>query len=110
MAYSFGPDNATSAQLKKTATVLACCPLVAPLLSVLRVLTLNPRTMPPVRTAMEARRLMEDARHRYLPTVQDGKVLCIVPHLNFKGVELDRLDEETGLWERICKPATCGRF
>jgi hypothetical protein len=45
---------------------------------------------------------MEDARHRHLPTVQGHKVLGIVPRLNFKGVELDRLDEETGLRERIC--------
>jgi CBS domain-containing protein len=65
------------------------------------VMTPNPRTMPPGRTAIEALRLMEDARHRHLPIVADGRVVGIVSRFDFKGLELDRLDEETGLWERI---------
>ena len=46
-------------------------------------------------------RLMQDARCRHLPIVHAGKVLGIVSHGDFSGLERDRLDEETGLWERI---------
>jgi CBS domain-containing protein len=65
------------------------------------VMTPNPHTMLPGRTAIEALRLMEDARHRHLPIVEGDKVVGIVSRFDFKGLELDRLDEETGLWERI---------
>jgi CBS domain len=44
---------------------------------------------------------MEDGRYRHLPIVEDGKVIGIVSRFDFSGLELDRLDEETGLWERI---------
>jgi hypothetical protein len=33
--------------------------------------------------------------------VDDGRVVGIVLRFDFSGMELDRLDEETGLWERI---------
>ncbi|MBV8508068.1 MAG: CBS domain-containing protein, partial [Alphaproteobacteria bacterium] len=46
-------------------------------------------------------RLMEDARYRHMPIVDNGKVVGIVSRYDFSGLELDRLDEETGLWERI---------
>jgi CBS domain-containing protein len=36
-----------------------------------------------------------------VPIVEDGKVVGIVSRFDFSGLELDRLDEETGLWERI---------
>jgi len=44
---------------------------------------------------------MQDARCRHLPIVDGGKVVGIVSRGDFRGVEQDRLDEETGLWERI---------
>ena len=65
------------------------------------VMTPDPDTMPPGRTAIEALRLMEDGRYRHLPIIDDGKVVRIVSRFDFNGIELDRLDEETGLWERI---------
>ncbi len=65
------------------------------------VMTRNPTTMTPGKTAIEALRLMEDGRYRHLPIVDDGKVVGIVSRFDFSGLELDRLDEETGLWERI---------
>jgi hypothetical protein len=58
-------------------------------------------TMPPGKMAIDALRLMEDGRYRHLPIVDDGKVVGIVSRFDFSGIELDRLDEETGLWERI---------
>ena len=65
------------------------------------VMTRDPDTMPPGHRAIEALRLMEAGRFRHLPIVDDGKVVGIVSRFDFSGVELDRLDEETGLWERI---------
>ena len=65
------------------------------------VMTRDPDTVPPGNTAIEALRLMEDGRFRHLPIVDDGKVVGIVSRFDFSGIELDRLDEETGLWERI---------
>ncbi len=65
------------------------------------VMTRDPISIPPWKTAIEALRLMEDGRYRHLPIVEDGKVVGIVSRFDFSGIELDRLDEETGLWERI---------
>lgn len=65
------------------------------------VMTPDPSTFPPGKTAIEALRRMEDGRYRHLPVVDNGKVVGIVSRFDFNGMELDRLDEETGLWERI---------
>jgi CBS domain-containing protein len=65
------------------------------------VMTRDPDAIPPGNTSIEALRLMEDGRFRHLPIVDDGKVVGIVSRFDFSGIELDRLDEETGLWERI---------
>ena len=65
------------------------------------VMTRDPDTMPPGKAAIEALRLMEDGRYRHLPIVEEGKVVGVVSRFDFSGLELDRLDEETGLWERI---------
>lgn len=65
------------------------------------VMTCNPECMTPGHSAIEALRLMQDARCRHLPIVRDGGVVGIVSRGDFRGLEQDRLDEETGLWERI---------
>jgi CBS domain-containing protein len=65
------------------------------------VMTRNPDTMAPHHSAIEALRLMQDARCRHLPIVHEGRIIGIVSHGDFRGIEQDRLDEETGLWERI---------
>jgi CBS domain-containing protein len=65
------------------------------------VMTINPDTMPSTHRAIEALRLMQDAHYRHLPIVDDGRVVGIVSRGDFRGSELDRLDEETGLWERL---------
>jgi len=65
------------------------------------VMTRGPNAMPPGKTAIEVLRLMEDGRYRHMPIVEGGKVVGIVSRYDFSGLELDRLDEETGLWERI---------
>ena len=65
------------------------------------VMTREPDTIPPGKTAIEALRLMEDGRYRHVPVVDGGRIVGIVSRFDFSGTELDRLDEETGLWERI---------
>jgi CBS domain-containing protein len=64
-------------------------------------MTPTPATIPPHATAIEALRQMEDGRYRHVPVVDDGRIVGIVSRFDFSGVEIDRLDEETGLWERI---------
>jgi len=65
------------------------------------VMTEKPDTLHTSRPAIEALRLMQDAHYRHLPIVEGEKVVGIVSRGVFSGIELDRLDEETGLWERI---------
>jgi len=65
------------------------------------VMTRSPQTLTPQHTAIEALRLMQDIRCRHLPIVREGELVGIVSHGDFRGIEQDRLDEETGLWERI---------
>lgn len=64
-------------------------------------MTADSITMPPGRIAIEALRLMQDGGFRHLPVVDNGKVVGIVSKGDFRGAEHDRLDEETGIWERI---------
>lgn len=65
------------------------------------VMTPDPDTLPPGKTAIDALRLMQDGGFRHIPIVEDGRVIGVVSRGDFKGLEIDRLDEETGLWERI---------
>ena len=65
------------------------------------VMTRDPCTLTAKHDAIEALRLMQDARCRHLPVVHEGRLLGIASRGDFRGIELDRLDEETGLWERI---------
>lgn len=65
------------------------------------VMTRKPHTMPPGCTAIEALRLMHDGGFRHVPVVEGGIVIGVVSRGDFRGLEQDRLDEETGIWERI---------
>ena len=65
------------------------------------VMTPDPESTPPGKMAIEALRLMEDGRYRHLPIVENDRVVGVVSRFDFGGTELDRLDEETGLWERM---------
>jgi CBS domain-containing protein len=57
--------------------------------------------MPPSGTAIDALRLMQDGGFRHVPIVNGGRVVGIVSRGDFRAVEHRRLDEETGLWERV---------
>lgn len=66
-----------------------------------QVMTTSPETLPPRSKAIDALRLMRDGGFRHLPVVEDGVVMGIVSRGDFQGLEQDRLDHETGIWERI---------
>jgi CBS domain-containing protein len=65
------------------------------------VMTSKPHCMPPNRTAIEALRMMQDCGCRHIPVVESGRLVGILSRGDFRGMEQDRLDEETGIWERI---------
>jgi len=54
------------------------------------VMTPNPTTMPPHKTAIDALRLMWDGGFRHIPVVADGKVVGVVSRGDFKGDEHGR--------------------
>ena len=73
-----------------------------PALSLLsKAMTPDPQTIAPESTAIDALRLMSDCGFRHLPVVRNKKIVGIVSRGDFKGMELDRLEDETSLWERI---------
>jgi CBS domain-containing protein len=65
------------------------------------VMTHAPHHLPPRHTAIDALRLMRDGGFRHVPIVHEGLVVGIVSRGDFRGLEQDRLDVETGIWERI---------
>jgi len=64
-------------------------------------MTPNPITIMPDSRAIDALREMRDRGFRHLPVVENGRILGIVSRGDFKGMEIDRLDEEDHLWECI---------
>ena len=64
-----------------------------------QVMTKAPDCLPPRHTAIHALRLMRDGGFRHVPVVHEGIVVGIVSRGDFRGLEQDRLDEETGIWE-----------
>jgi CBS domain-containing protein len=65
------------------------------------VMTADPDVLPPQASALDALRRMQDGGYRHLPIIESGRIVGIVSRGDFRGLELDRLDEETGLWERL---------
>jgi len=66
------------------------------------VMTRNPDTIAPDATAIDALRRMSDCGYRHMPVLAGGQIVGIVSRGDFQGLELDKLEVETGLWERIC--------
>jgi len=65
------------------------------------VMTRESCTMPPDKTAIDALRVMQDRGFRHVPVVANGRLLGVVSRGDFRGLEQDRLDEETLLWEHM---------
>ena len=64
-------------------------------------MTRNPVTTSPTVHAIDALRQMSDRGFRHLPVVKDGNILGVVSRGDFKGMELDRLDDDDHLWECV---------
>src|SRR5579864_7361936 len=54
------------------------------------VMTRKPRVMEPTKTAIDALRLMQECGFRHVPVVDNGKLLGVVSHGDFRGLEHDR--------------------
>jgi CBS domain-containing protein len=65
------------------------------------VMTRNPVTMKPNRTALDALRLMWDGGFRHVPLVDGDKIVGCVSRGDFKGHELGAHDDERELWEHM---------
>ena len=64
-------------------------------------MTLNPVTISPDSRAIDALRAMSDGGFRHLPVIENGRIWGVVSRSDFKGMELDRLDEDEHLAECI---------
>ena len=65
------------------------------------VMTAGPKTLGPESTAIDALRAMVAGGFRHVPIVDGEKIIGIVSRSDFQGLELDRLEEEVALWERM---------
>ena len=63
------------------------------------VMTKRPDTIGPQGHAIEALRMMRDGGYRHLPIIDHNRIVGIVSHGDFSGLERARLDDETGFWE-----------
>ena len=62
-------------------------------------MTTNPTTVTPESRAIDALRAMNDGGFRHLPVIESGRICGIVSRGDFKGMEIDQLDDEIHIWE-----------
>jgi CBS domain-containing protein len=65
------------------------------------VMTANPVTMSSEMTAIDALRLMWDGGFRHVPLVDGDRLVGVVSRGDFKGDELERLEDERQIWEHM---------
>lgn len=65
------------------------------------VMTTSLHTISPDASVIDALRIMEDCGCRHLPVIHDDRIVGIVFRGDFRGLELDRIEEEAELWEKI---------
>ncbi len=65
------------------------------------VMTPDPETIAPDERAVEALRRMHARRYRHLPIVHEEKLIGILSRRDFLGYEVDELEREEALWERL---------
>jgi CBS domain-containing protein len=70
-------------------------------LKLAEVMTRDPVTMPPDKTALDALRLMWDGGFRHMPVTRGGKLIGCVTRGDFKGDERACHDQERELWEHM---------
>ncbi|HXJ00189.1 MAG TPA: CBS domain-containing protein [Micropepsaceae bacterium] len=65
------------------------------------VMTPDPITMPPNKSAIDALRLMWDGGFRHVPLMEGDMLVGVISRGDFKGTERERLEEERELWEHM---------
>lgn len=63
------------------------------------VMTPNPLTIHPAQRAIDALLIMSDGGFRHLPVAEEGRIWGVVSRDDFKGMELDWLEEDECLAE-----------
>lgn len=64
-------------------------------------MTPHPVTISPEQKAIDALRAMSDGGFRHVPVIEHDRIVGVVSRADFKGEEIDRLDQEEALAERI---------
>ena len=62
-------------------------------------MTPSPATIASDATIADAKTTMREQGVRHLPVVESGRICGIVSRGDFKGMEIDRLDDEIHIWE-----------
>jgi CBS domain-containing protein len=65
------------------------------------VMTRDPETVSPGLNAIEALHRMQDGHFRHLPIVDNGVLVGILSRRDFLGYEVDELEHQEELWEKI---------
>lgn len=65
------------------------------------VMTRDPQTVRPDLNAIEALHRMQDGGFRHLPVVDEGKLVGVVSRRDFLGYEVDELEHQEELWQKI---------
>ena len=73
----------------------------AAVITLAQAMTPDPITITPDSRAIDALRTMCHGGFRHLPVVENEMIWGIVSRGDFKGMEIDQLDEEDHLWECI---------
>lgn len=64
-------------------------------------MTRSPVTVSPEQKAIDALRVMSDGDFRHVPVIERGRIVGIVSRSDFKGEELELLEQDEALAERI---------
>lgn len=66
-----------------------------------QVMTADPQTIAAGENAIEALRQMQFGNFRHLPAVEDGKVVGILSRRDFYGFEIEEIERQERLWEKM---------
>jgi len=88
----------TGTDLIKKVVAAGLDPNVTPLSEVM---TRDPDFVAPHHSAIEALRRMQERHYRHLPIVDDGKLVGILSRRDFLGYEIDEIERQEKIWEKI---------